>query len=79
MSGVIADSTGRYVVEIEHDIHEGTLLNSERALECGLDEIRSELIRRCQGIRDHLTVKLSEEGVGWMTRTGNRLWRLGLS
>ena len=47
MAGVIADSTGRPIAEIERDILEGTVLNSEKALEYGLvDEIRSELFER---------------------------------
>jgi ATP-dependent Clp protease protease subunit len=47
MAGVIADSTGRPVAEIERDILEGTVLNSEQAVEYGLvDEIRSDLFEK---------------------------------
>jgi len=47
MSGVIADSTGKPLAKVEHDILEGTVLNSEQALAYGLvHEIESVLFEK---------------------------------
>lgn len=47
ISRVIADNTGRALVDVERDMLTGTVLNSEQAREYGLvHEIRSELFER---------------------------------
>ena len=47
ISRVIADNTGRSLAEVEKDILEGTVLNSEQACEYGLvHEIKTELFGR---------------------------------
>ena len=47
ISRVIADNTGRPLIDVEKDILEGTVLNSEQAREYGLvHEIKTELFER---------------------------------
>ena len=47
ISRVIADNTGRALADVERDILEGTVLNSEHACEYGLaHEIKTELFER---------------------------------